>query len=166
MSNFEKLSDKILNLILLQILKQYDDEGIEYMRDDMTSELIDPIGVAVKPFGIPFDRFNDGDFLWNLFKMNVRNLDYENKNLKLERPVLKEYSYEIDVHEMVYQRLTYRHTLETYSKKPSFKADYLMDEGDLEWYDGDEIDRDVYDSETNEIKIDRGSFEEIKSKKL
>ena len=36
-----------------------------------------------------------------------------------------------------------------------------MDEGELDWYNGKEIDIDVYDSETNRIKIDRGSFEEI-----
>ena len=73
------------------------------------------------------------------------------------------YRYEIDVHETVYQRTTYEHTYESYSEKNVFPlAKKAEEEGYISAWDGDEIDRDAYDSETNDIKWDYDSLRKIK----
>jgi hypothetical protein len=86
-----------------------------------------------------------------------------NEGIINERPTIGRYSYEIDVHENVNQRVTYRHQSESYSPSTLIQIARKMEsEGDISVYDGEQVDRDIYDSETNDVKYDKDSIKKIR----
>ena len=78
----------------------------------------------------------------------------------LERPQIKEYEFDIDVSETIYQSTSWTHRIESYGN-PYRMASTMEYNGDLDYYSGREGYTDIHDSETNEIRIDKRSFKEI-----
>ena len=108
-------------------------------------------------------EWDDVDFIFALYSLNFNSFNEDAKiesTLVIPKPAT--YRYEVDVHETVYQRTTYEHTYESYSEKNVFPLSRKADEeGYVTVWDGNEIDRDVYDSETSDIKWDYNSLRKI-----
>lgn len=152
-SKLEKINDRILVILLKEIYKELDGETEPEIEDfnDATVE-------AVKTMGLGDTSYMDISFAFELYLKNIDN-DFQ---IPLIRPKAGLYSIEIDVHSTEYVRRTYRHEFSCYDESSAYDFfQYMYDQGDISAYDGNEVDYDTYDSETNEENVDKNSIKKI-----
>jgi hypothetical protein len=160
-SKLEALSDRILSQFFIQLRKIYDEElsnspHYPLIEEDSFTNACDTVS---NMFGVAPCDYIDLDYIITIIEMNP-NI---NEGIINERPTIGRYSYEIDVHENVSQRVTYRHQSESYSPSTLIQIARKMEsEGDISVYDGKQVDRDIYDSETNDVKYDKDSIKKIR----
>lgn len=164
-SKFEKFNENALKKILIVLFDALLEEGVEdptrhNLSDDEVFEIVEN---TIKMMGFE-PEWDDVDFIFALYSLNFNSF---NEELKIEGPLVKPtistYSYEIDVFERIYQRITYKHTYESYSEKNVFPlARKAEEEGYFSVWDGNQIDSDIFDSETDDVKWDYDSLRKIK----
>ncbi len=153
-SNLEKLNDKILVILLKEIQRELDGES-EPQFEDFDAAAFD----ALKTMGLSNKSYIDYNFAFELYKKNIDN-DFQ---IPLIRPKLGLYSIDVDVDSREYIRRTYRHEISCYDESSVYELfNNIFNKGDISAYDGDEVDYDMYDSETNEEKVDKDSIKKIK----
>jgi hypothetical protein len=153
-SNLEKVNDKILVILLKEIQRELDGET-EPEFEDFDAAAFD----ALKTMGLGNNSYIDYNFAFELYKKNIDN-DFQ---IPLIRPKAGLYSIEVDVNSTEYVRRTYRHEISCYDESSVYELfRNILNEGDISVYDGDEIDYDVYDSETNDETVDNNSVKKIK----
>lgn len=153
-SKLEEYSDKVLYKICEQVLKNWDET------DSFNSEFTEVCDEILKFYGVEAD-YIDYDFLYNLIVLNKFG---ENKIDNFKRPKVQEYSFEYDAHETQYVRKSFRHEIETYmvDEKEIFDIVSLMeDNGYIDYYDGREVDYDIYDSDINDLILDKSSLQKV-----
>jgi hypothetical protein len=153
-SNLEKVNEKILVILLKEIQRELDGET-EPEFEDFDAAAFD----ALKTMGLGNNSYIDYNFAFELYKKNIDN-DFQ---IPLIRPKAGLYSIEVDVNSTEYVRRTYRHEISCYDESSVYELfRNILNEGDISVYDGDEIDYDVYDSETNDETVDNNSVKKIK----
>ena len=153
-SNLEKLTDKVLVILLKEIQRELDGET-EPEFEDFDAAAFD----ALKTMGLGNNSYIDYNFAFELYKKNIDN-DFQ---IPLIRTKAGLYSIEVDVNSTEYVRRTYRHEISCYDESSVYELfRNILNEGDISVYDGDEIDYDVYDSETNDETVDNNSVKKIK----
>lgn len=153
-SNLEKVNDKILVILLKEIQRELDGET-EPEFDEFDAAAFD----ALKTMGLSNKSYIDYNFTFELYKKNIDN-DFQ---IPLIRPKVGLYSIDVDVNSTEYVRRTYRHEISCYDESSVYELfSNILGEGDISVYDGDEIDYDVYDSETNDETVDNNSVRKIK----
>ena len=153
-SNLEKLTDKVLVILLKEIQRELDGET-EPEFEDFDAAAFD----ALKTMGLGNNSYIDYNFAFELYKKNIDN-DFQ---IPLIRPKAGLYSIDIDTHSTEYVRRTYRHEFSCYDDSSVYDFfKYMFDQGDFSTYDGDEVDYDTYDSETTEESVDKSSVQKIK----
>jgi hypothetical protein len=163
-SRFEKFNEKLLKKMLTTLFDALLEEGVEDpIRHNLEDyEVFTVVENTIKMLGFE-PEWDDVDFIFALYSLNFNSFNEDAKiesTLVIPKPAT--YRYEVDVHETVYQRTTYEHTYESYSEKNVFPLSRKADEeGYVTVWDGNEIDRDVYDSETSDIKWDYDSLRKI-----
>ncbi len=163
-SRFEKFNEKLLKKMLTTLFDALLEEGVEDpIRHNLEDyEVFTVVENTIKMLGFE-PEWDDVDFIFALYSLNFNSFNEDAKiesTLVIPKPAT--YRYEVDVHETVYQRTTYEHTYESYSEKNVFPLSRKADEeGYVNVFDGNEIDRDVYDSETSDIKWDYNSLRKI-----
>ena len=159
-SELESIPDRILVQIIKQIAKNCESDRIS-LESEFNDEVIQIIDRTLKIFGvIDSPKYIDDEFLWTVLKMNINKLSDDKLVGSLERPEIKEYEFDIDVNETIYQTTSWTHRIESYGN-PYRIASAMEYNGDLDYYSGREGYTDIHDSETNEIRIDKRSFKEI-----
>jgi hypothetical protein len=141
--------------------KIYDGELVNSDRNPLASDdgFITECDSVSTIFGLGNCDWIDLDYIITMIDMNPSISDGVIEN----RPKLGVYTYEFDVHENVYQRLTYKHTSSSYSPETVLQiATAMEDNGDKSSWEGEHIDTDVYDSETTSNKIDKDSVRKIR----
>ena len=158
-SELEKISDRIMFQIIKQVPRNCESEGISFGR--INSEVSDVIKDTLKIFGI-IDRidYTDEDYVWSVVNLNKDKLGEDKLTGNLIKPELKKYEFNIEVSETIYQTQTWRDTVESYGD-PYSLVRVMEENSDWDYYNGREIFTDIHDSETNEIRINRKSFNEI-----
>lgn len=153
-SNLEKVNDKILVILLKEIQRELDGET-EPEFEDFDAAAFD----ALKTMGLGNNSYIDYNFAFELYKKNIDN-DFQ---IPLIRPKVGLYSIDVEVNSTEYVRRTYRHEISCYDESSVYELfSNILGEGDISVYDGDEIDYDVYDSETNDETVDNNSVRKIK----
>lgn len=153
-SNLEKVNDKILVILLKEIQRELDGET-EPEFDEFDAAAFD----ALKTMGLGNNSYIDYNFAFELYKKNIDN-DFQ---IPLIRPKVGLYSIDVEVNSTEYVRRTYRHEISCYDESSVYELfSNILGEGDISVYDGDEIDYDVYDSETNDETVDNNSVRKIK----
>ena len=159
-SELESLPDKILFQVLKQLKKNCESEDI-HLNAEFDDEVVTVIDQTLKIFGlIDSPKYIDDEFLWTALKMNINKLSEDKLVGNLERPDIKEYEFDIDVSETVYQTSSWTHRIESYGN-PYRIAKTMEYNGDLDYWEGRQGYIDINDTETNEIRIDKRSFKEI-----
>jgi len=159
-SKLEALSDRILSQFFIQLRKIYDEELRNSPHYSLVEQdnFIDACDTVSSIFGVAPCDYIDLDFIITMIDMNPSI----SEGIINKRPTIGNYTYEIDVHEKVYERVTYKHKSESYSPSTLIQIAKKMEyEGDISVWDGQEIDRDNYDSETISIKYDKDSITKI-----
>lgn len=153
-SNLEKVNDKILVILLKEIQRELDGEA-EPDFWEFDAAAFD----ALKTMGLSNKSYIDYNFTFELYKKNIDN-DFQ---IPLIRPKVGLYSIDVEVNSTEYVRRTYRHEISCYDESSVYELfSNILGEGDISVYDGDEIDYDVYDSETNDETVDNNSVRKIK----
>lgn len=153
-SNLEKVNDKILVILLKEIQRELDGET-EPEFEDFDAAAFD----ALKTMGLSNKSYIDYNFAFELYKKNIDN-DFQ---IPLIRPKVGLYSIDVEVNSTEFVRRTYRHEISCYDESSVYELfSNILGEGDISVYDGDEIDYDVYDSETNDETVDNNSVRKIK----
>jgi len=159
-SKLEQLSDKMLSQFFIQLGKIYDGpfENSDYSPLADNSSFRDDCDSVSTIFGLGQCDWIDLDYIITLINMNPSI----SEGIVNKRPKVGTYTYEIDVHETVAQRQTFKHTSTSYSPKTLLEiAEVMQSEGDISPWDGEHIDTDIYDSDTNDVKLDKDSVKRI-----
>lgn len=160
-NQYENLSDKLLFKIVTKIYNHLSDDGtVIYQSSSFDDEFISGIDEVIKLFGLKGNEYIEDEFLFEVIKLNLGDITKGSLSGELVRPELTEYEFDTDVHETVYQTQTWRNTISSYGN-PYNLIKVIDYNGDYEYYSGREINTDIHDSQTDEIKIDRSSFREI-----
>lgn len=148
-SELEKLNDKVLKKIILQIVKICEDDGLNWTRVFIDSSVYDIFESTINFLGLGNDIINI-DYIFNLMRLNLITGDLPDT---LKRPLIEKYGQEIDVSETLYQTVTYRHIVYSYSRDTvKDQLTFMQDEGQISIFDGEMTNQDVYDSEVNDVK--------------
>lgn len=162
-SSLESIPDSVIIYVCETILEDfinnhqydfYDDRagGENTIFED--SDKVDIIKTAISSVGIKTEMI-DVDYIINILLLNdISKYESENKNKKLVRPDVKEYSLFADIFETLYQKEIYKHQKFSYFDRNSqvktiFR--YEVDFEDLNERDGKHIDTEVYDMDFNEV---------------
>jgi hypothetical protein len=158
-SPYENLSDKLLFKLVKMIMEEVDFSDLENSQD---YQLIDGINSVEGYFGVKSEDYTlDADFIYNLWKLNFESFEKETLTSPLYRPTIKKVTFDWTVLERQMVRSTYQHELETYGTNKDDMIDYLYgvrNDGNLNYYDGVEINTEVIDSEFEDDDIDDSSF--------
>lgn len=111
-----------------------------------------------KLFGFSRLDYIDIDFIFNLFKLN----DFSEKTPNnVEKPKINNFSFEYDEFSNQYVRNTYRHSISSYNIDDDNIIDLIKlmeNDGNFDYYDGNNIDSEIIDSEVTDIKLDKNSI--------
>lgn len=165
MSKLEKLNKKLLKKIIEFLYKFLSEEGIENpVRNNLGDyEVFNIVEKTFKILGLGDPDYDDIDFIFSTYMLNFDNIKKGKIENDLILPTISTYSYEIDVFERISQRVTYQHTYESYSEKNVFPlAKKAEEEGYFSVWDGNQIDSDIFDSETEDIRWDYSTLRKIK----
>ena len=159
-SLFENVPDKIIFKFVKMMMEDFEFNELETSQD---SELFDAIESVGSYFGIRGeDSVIDADYFYNLWKLNVDLFEEDKLTSNLNRPNLKNVSFDWHAWETNWVKSTYRHEIETYSTGKEDIYNYiggLNSESDLFYYDGNEINHEVIDTDTTDDSVDIDSFE-------
>ena len=158
-SVFENIPDKIIFRLVKMIMEEVDFSELETSQD---SELTDAISSVESYFEIRGEDYTiDAEYIYNLWKLNIESFEEEKLTTPLYRPKFKQVSFDWHVWETQWVKTINQHKIETYGSDKDDIINYvygLRNEGNLNWYDGKEINSEVTDSETIDDDIDVNSF--------
>ena len=158
-SPYENLSDKVLFRFIKMLMEEVDFSELETSQD---SELNDAIDYIKSYFPVQSDDYTiDADFIYNLWKLNFELFNEETLTSPLYRPTYKQVAFDWAVWETQWVKSTHRHEIETYGTDRDDMMNYIYgmrNDGNLNWYDGKEINSEVTESETTDDDIDDNSF--------
>jgi len=158
-SPFENLSDKLIFKLVKMIMEEVDFSDLETSQD---LELTEAISSVESYFGIRSEDYTlDSDYIYNLWKLNIESFEEETLTSSLYRPKFKQVTFDWHVWETQWVKTINQHEIETYGSDKDDIMNYIYgmrNDGNLNWYDGKEINSEVTDSETTDDDIDDNSF--------
>ena len=145
------MSDGVLRLILSSMREKFEEESVEISEyDTYAAEVIGIIDEVVKYFSITDTNYE----IWGFFIMlYLNNPDFNNPDVNIERPTLKNYEVTHNEEITVYKTVTYLNEISSYI--PLTKS-VLYDMGSIseyEYWDGRIVNEDTYDSEVSSDDI-------------
>ena len=151
MANFNNMSDGVLRLILSSMREKFEEESVEINEHDAyAAEVITIIDDLLKYFSITETNYE----IWGFFIMlYLNNPDFNNPDVNIERPTLKNYEVTHDEEVTLYKTVTYLNEVSSYI--PLTKS-VLYDMGSIseyEYWDGLIVSEDVYDSDVSSDDI-------------
>lgn len=155
-SRLENSNPKMLKTLLLKIYKVFEKNGldteniIKHPFDD--NSINQPIYNILNSIGLYSDVI-DVDFIYQLYKDNYKSIRTKNLDYELIIPKIGEYEVIVDVDEKMWITTRYSLKVFSYSEKNAMSSiRHQEDNGDISIYDGDQVSRDISDSETIDYK--------------
>ncbi len=155
-SSLEKIPDKLIYKILKPIAMEFKRvEDVKNILDYDENDLRKSILERIRLIG-GHDLYEDYDYVTQVISMNFNKFQDETFGEWLTRPEIKEFVITTRVSMTEYKTEYYNNSLESYSKENAYLVAKLLEyDGEFDYWEGELIDTDVHDSETNEIKIYR-----------
>lgn len=161
-SVFESIPDKTLFRFIKTIMEEVNFNDLDSSQDE---PLKNGLEFAESTLGIRGINYSlDCDYIYNVWQMNEDLFEEDKLTQPLNLPKLNKVEFDWYGWETQWVKLTYRHQIETYSssREEIFNSIQSMrSEGEYSYWDGDLVDTDNYESETNDDSIDDTSFEFI-----
>jgi len=158
-SIFETIPDKTLFKFIKMVMEEVDFETLESSQNYELQEGVETIESTLGIRGN--DSSLDCDYIYNVWKLNEDLFEEDRLTNNLYRPTYKQVAFDWAVWETQWVKSTHRHEIETYSTDKDDMLNYvygMRNDGNLNWYDGEEIDSEVTESETTDDSIDDNSF--------
>ena len=150
MQRFEnELPKSVLKLIIKEIDKEVGESDISWTKDDVyESVILEIIDSSIKKFGITDIDWESYGFFWKLYQEN-HNFDGEGD---IVVPKMMVFPVDITVNVVKYATEIWSHNIHTYDKE--YVSSFIYDSPDgFDYYSGDYVGENVYDSETNDWEI-------------
>lgn len=150
MQRFEnELPVSVLKMIIKEIDKEASEKRIDWTDDSVyDSQILDLIDNSLKKFGITNIDYESYGFFWKLYQEN-HNFD---GNGDIIVPRMMKFPIAVKVNVTKYSTETYGHDIFTYDK--GYISSFVYeDPNGFDYYSGDFIDEDVYDSDTGDWQI-------------
>ena len=150
MQRFEnELPVSVLKMIIKEIDKEASEQRIDWTDDSVyESRILDLIDNSLKKFGITNIDYESYGFFWKLYQEN-HNFD---GNGDIIVPRMMKFPIAVKVSVTKYSTETYGHDIYTYDK--SYVNSFVYeDPNGFDYYDGELIDDDIYDSESGDWEI-------------
>lgn len=146
----EKLPKKVLIYIIKKLKKEYNGTSYGDPSDVYEfSDIQDEIDSLLKPFGVSINYHYEYGFFWLLY---LYNKDKDEKE-DLIKPVKSKLTFYVDVDIRKYGTETYSQEMYTYSNNDGFNLSMIHSDDEWNYYDGEFVDDDIYDSEAGEWEI-------------
>ena len=150
MQRFEnELPKSVLKLIIKEIDKEVGESDISWTKDDVyESVILEIIDSSIKKFGITDIDWESYGFFWKLYQEN-HNFDGEGD---IVVPKMMVFPVDITVNVVKYATEIWSHNIHTYDKEYVSSLIYADPDG-FDYYNGDYVGENVYDSESNDWEI-------------
>lgn len=156
-SKLEKAPNKLLYTICKKILGKVDDNWDQVFDNSLyTDDIYGQYKRVLKVVG--FSETIDVDFIYNVIKLNIIELENSDTEIELIRPSFSKYDQIVEVNETVYQITTYSIGIDSYSDNPNGVSERFQFEEEQGWksiWEGKEVDVYRNDSETSDISYVR-----------
>lgn len=165
-SKLEDVSDAQIYFVLKIINNNFDLSDLIFDSDTFTStDLSEAINKAYSSIGVNIDdEYVEINYIISIVDLN-KDVDYSGKygGQKFNRPSFSIYSYDVD--ETATERVTrtYRNKAGSYNQDlviPMIRG--AMEDGNLDWYDGDIIDTDTVDTYDTDVELNKNSITKVK----
>lgn len=151
----EKYDERTLRLIIETLLES----GVEY-DSEFDDSMCDEIEDALKYIGIEPKNWEDYTFYFQLLRINP---NYENESIKV--PELGKYEVDTDVILYESARETWRKNVFSYFDSRDLIEQQVINNYDSSYWEGDMIEREVFDSSTEREEISNVKRIEYRNKK-
>lgn len=156
-SKLENAPNKLIYTICKKILGKVEDDWDQVFDSSLyTDDIYGQYKRVLKVVG--FSETIDVDFIYNVIKLNIIELENSDTEIELIRPSFSKYDQIVEVNETVYQITTYSVPIESYSDSPNSVSERFQFEEEQGWksiWDGKEVDVHRNDSETSDISYVR-----------
>jgi hypothetical protein len=161
-SKLENVGNTQLYFVLKRVIEEYD----EPIGDDSIEEssFLDVCETSCKIVGLGNPDYIDYNYILATLLLN-KGFDYSENKVSgiLKRPEVGLFSFDIDEVRVETVRMSYTHEISSYGKSLVFPTVQAMtNDGNFEYYDGTEGDKDYLDGETTDINYDHRSLRQIK----
>jgi hypothetical protein len=155
-SQLEELPDKALFIFI----KKIENETEIDLEENIFAKTCNSIG---KLFNIRNLEYIDFNYIVATYNLNVPSFwASERLNGELNRPQVKLYAFQFYERRIETVETTYELYQESYSDKLVEDTIKIREyDGNLEWWDGKEVDRDYFDSETTDSGFVNNSIREV-----
>ena len=150
-SKLETAPNKLLYVICMKILKKLESSWNELYDWDST---YDEYELVLKKIG--YSQLIDIDFIYNVIRLNISELENSESEVILIRPELSLYDIKVEIKEDVYQIQTWKVKMESYADNNGIASNkYVYEEqtGTISAYDGELINTEVLDAETRDSNM-------------
>jgi len=150
-SKLETAPNKLLYAICMKILKKSEDSWNEVYDWEST---YDEYQSVLKRIG--FSSLIDIDFIYNVIRLNINELQNSESEIKLIRPEFSLYEVDVEIREDVYQIQTWKVKMESYADNSGIAANkytFEEQEGTISPYDGKLVNTEVLDAETRDSNV-------------
>ena len=151
-SKLENAPNKLIYTICKKILNKVEDDWDQVFDSSLyTADVYGQYERVLKVVG--FSETIDVDFIYNVIKLNIIELDNSDTEIELIRPSFSKYDQIVEVNETVFQITTYSIPIDSYSDSPNGVSERFQFEEEQGWksiWDGKEVDVHRHDSETSD----------------
>jgi hypothetical protein len=150
-SKLETAPNKLLYAICMKILKKLESSWNELYDWDST---YDEYELVLKKIG--YSQLIDIDFIYNVIRLNISELENSESEVILIRPELSLYDIKVEIKEDVYQIQTWKVKMESYADNNGIASNkYVYEEqtGTISAYDGELINTEVLDAESRDSNV-------------
>jgi len=158
-SIFETIPSKTLFKFIKMVMEEVDFETLESSQEYTLKEGVETIESTLGIRGN--DSSLDCDYIYNVWKLNEDLFEEDRLTNNLNKPTFKKVEFDWYLWETQWVKQTYRHQIETYSSEKGDIYSYVYgmnQDGDYALWDGNLIDTEYLNSETNDDSIDDTSF--------
>lgn len=150
MQRFEnELPVSVLKMIIKEIDKEASEQRIDWTDDSVYSnQILELIDDVIKKFGITNINYESYGFFWKLYQEN-HNFDGTGD---IVVPKMMKFPIAVKVSVTKYSTETYGHDIYTYDKD-YIKSFVYEDPDGFDYYNGELIDDDIYDSDSGDWEI-------------
>jgi hypothetical protein len=159
-STYENLNNAQLFFLIKLFIKNLDGDS-----PDITEEhTFDVLESAASSVGLRCKYIIDLNYVMSVLEINP-NYDFESKSPSgiLNRPKAGLYDFDYDEDRREYYTTTYENSIISYDEDLVIDTIMLsVSSGELDIYNGMELDREYYDGETYDVSLDSRSIRKIK----
>jgi hypothetical protein len=146
----EKLPKKALRYIIKKLKQEYDGTSYTEPYDVYEArDVMDVIDSIVNPFAVDIDDHYQYGFFWMLYLYNKNKSEDEDLLITVKKKLV--FNVNVDVRK--YTTEIYGHQTFTYNDGKGFNQSMIHSNDDFNYYDGEYIDDDTYDSDAGDWEI-------------